>query len=144
MLMFLYVVTPTVISVYPEDGQMNYTVNEGDSVTFECSATGIPAPEIIWYRNGEELNSTTDPRITINDPSDAVNVVRNSDNETVIMVTRTLTFEMTKDVDSSDLYECSASNNAGVDSQMFELIVQGEEGIDSIGYSLIYIRTEFR
>ena len=63
-----HAVTSNITSVYPEVGQMNYTVNEADTVTFECSATGIPLPTITWLRNGMELNTMTDSRVTVGDP----------------------------------------------------------------------------
>ena len=78
---------------------MNYTVNEGNSVIFECSATGIPAPEITWFRNGSELNSTTDSRVTVGNASDPMSFVR-GDSETVFEVSRTLTLDNTMDSDS--------------------------------------------
>ena len=91
----------------------------GDTVTFECVATGIPAPSITWFRNGSELNTTADPRVTISDPSD-----RENDGD-IIQVNGTLTLVMTEDDDSGS-YECNAMNDAspGEDTASFELIVQ--------------------
>ena len=115
-----------VTSAYPEMGQMNYTVNETDTVTFECSATGIPPPIITWLRNGMELNSTTDSRVTIGDPMD-IDLPRDNDGETVSMVTRTLNLINTTDGDSG-MYSCMATNDAdpGSDMMDFELIVQSK------------------
>ena len=115
-----------VTSVYPEMGQMNYTVNETDTVTFECSATGIPSSTITWLRNGMELNATTDSRVTIGNPVE-MDFTRANDGETVSMVTRTLNLINTTDGDSG-MYTCMASNDAdpGVDTVDFELIVQSK------------------
>ena len=123
---FLFTVTPVVISVYPEVGQMNYTVNETDTVTFECSATGIPPPTITWLRNGRELNDTTDSRVTIQDATE-MNVNRDNDGDTVTMVVHTLNFINTTDSDSGT-YICMSSNDAnpGSDMENFQLIVQSE------------------
>ena len=114
-----------VTSVYPEMGQMNYTVNETDTITFECSATGIPPPTITWLRNGMELNATTDSRVTVGDPME-MDFTRDNDNETVSMVTRTLNLINTTDGDSG-MYTCMATNDAdpGSSATDFELIVQG-------------------
>ena len=114
-----------VTSVYPEVGQMNYTVNERDIVTFECSATGIPPPTITWLRNGMELNNMTDPRVTVG-YSMEMDFTRDNDGETVSMVTRTLNLINTTD-DDSGTYTCVAANDAnpGSSTTDFELIVQG-------------------
>ena len=89
---------------------MNYTVNETDTVTFECSATGIPPPTITWLRNGMELNDTTNSRITVGDPVE-MDLPRDNDGETVSMVTRTLNLIHTTDRDSG-MYTCMATNDA--------------------------------
>ena len=120
-----HTVTPTVTSVYPEMGQMNYTVNETDTVTFECSATGIPPPTITWLRNGMELNNMTDSRVTVGDPMET-NITRDNVGKTVSIVTRTLNLMNTIDGDSG-MYTCMASNDANPnnDTEVFELVVQG-------------------
>ena len=114
-----------VTSVYPEMGQMNYTVNETDTVTFECSATGIPPPTITWLRNGKELNDTTNSRVTVGDSTE-MDFTRDNDGETVSVVTHTLNLVNTTDGDSG-MYSCMATNDAdpGTDTEEFELIVQG-------------------
>ena len=102
---------------------MNYTVDEGNSVTFECIATGIPAPEITWLRNGMELNSTSNPRITFGTANAPMNIIRD-DGETVQEVSRNLTLANTVDEDSGS-YVCMATNVAGSGNDTFEVIVQG-------------------
>ena len=56
----------------PDPGQ-RLIVNQTDSVTFECSATGIPTPLIQWYRGdlllngtGPGINSRVNPTTTVN------------------------------------------------------------------------------
>ena len=125
ILLCIFPVTPEVTSVYPDPNQLNYTVNMGDTVTFECVATGIPAPSITWLRNGMELNNTVDCRVAEN-PRDVISV-QDETGETVFQSTRTLTLNGTEDDDSGD-YECMASNDAmpGENMAPFELIVQSE------------------
>ena len=82
-----------VISVYPEVGQMNYTVNETDTVTFECPATGIPPPTITCLRNGRELNDMTDFHVSVSIPIE-IDFRRDNDGETVVLVTRSLDLQM--------------------------------------------------
>ena len=103
---------------------MDYTVNLTETATFECVATGIPAPSITWLRNGTELEESN-PRFTFNEPSQ--NPLMSEGELLSVQVTRTLTLEMTEDGDSGS-YECSVSNDAtpGEDSSSFELVVQSE------------------
>ena len=111
-----------VTSVYPDSSQMNYTVNMGDVVTFQCVATGIPAPSITWFRNGTELSNS---RVTLGDPSESTTT--DGDGEIILETSRSLNLSMTEDGDSGS-YECRASNDAtpGEDSESLDLIVQSE------------------
>ena len=114
-----------VTSVYPGVGQMNYTVNESDRVTFECLATGIPPPTITWLRNGTELNSMADSRVTVGVPME-MDFTRDNVGETVSIVTRTLNLINTINGDSG-IFTCMATNDANPnnDTEVFELVVQG-------------------
>ena len=120
-------------NVYPELGQMNYTVNETKTVMFVCSATGIPDPTITWYRNGTELSG---PRLMTGDLS-AMDFIRDGDNEIVRMVTRTLQLTDTEDADLGT-YTCSATNNVGNDQETFELIVQSKLSQQANYYASCY------
>ena len=98
---------------------MNYTVNESEPVTFECTATGIPVPDI-WF-NFSSITS----RVQVGVPSSPIEVTRMSDGEMVYQVTRTAVITSTVDSDSG-VYECIATIDiTGTHSAHFELIVQG-------------------
>ena len=99
------------------------TVNETEVALFECTATGIPAPTISWYRSGTELGG--DSRITLSNHT-APTLVQ-GDGGMVYSVFRTLMLADTRD-DDSDNYTCVADNIVGNDSQEFELVVQSELG----------------
>ena len=120
---FYLTVSPMVTSVYPDPSQMNYIVNMGDVVTYQCVATGIPAPSITWFRNGTELSNS---RVTLSDLSEAA-LVEDNTGEMILQTSRTLNLSMTEDGDSGS-YECRASNDAmsGEDSEPFDLIVQSK------------------
>ena len=125
---YLFPVSPMVTSVYPDPSQTSYTVNMGDVVTFQCVATGIPAPSITWFRNGTELSNS---HVTLGDPSEGTTT--NGDGEIILQTTRTLNLSMTEDGDSGS-YQCRASNNAtpGEDSESLELIVQSPKFVADI------------
>ena len=122
----LHAVSSMITSVYPDPSQMNYTVNMGDVVIFQCVATGIPAPSITWFRNGIELSSAADSHVTLGDLSEATSVADNA-GDMILQISRMLALSMTEDDDSGS-YECRASNNAtnGSDTESFELIVQSK------------------
>ena len=111
-----------IVSVYPEDGQTDYTVNKMDSVLFECTATGIPAPDVDFDFGPIES------RVIVNDSSTVVEIMRSEDEETVFQVTRTAFISSTVDSDSG-MYWCTADNDAGSHPKTvntsFDLIVQG-------------------
>ncbi len=113
-----YSVLPVVTSVYPEVEQTSYTVNETDSIIIECTATGIPAPEIDF-----DFGDIT-ARVDVRESSVAVEVTRSQDGETIYQVTRTAMINRTVDADFG-MYMCVASNDVRMDQESFELVIQG-------------------
>ena len=55
-----------IISVPPhiEDARRIFTVIQGDAATLLCQAKGVPAPNIIWYRDGHRI-AANDPRFKV-------------------------------------------------------------------------------
>ena len=99
-----------------------YFVNETDSVTFTCSATGIPPPEITWMRSGVVFSNT---RVTVSNPT--MPELYSTDGGNIYLVSRNLTLDNTMDADSGT-YTCVASNGNAVTpsvTQDFELFVNG-------------------
>ncbi|KAL9919893.1 neogenin protein frazzled isoform 5-T13 [Glossina fuscipes fuscipes] len=84
-------------------GPSPQTVKEGDVVTLDCVANGIPKPQIKWLRNGEELD--------LND----------LDSRFSIIGTGSLQISSAEDIDSGN-YQCRASNT--VDSLDAQATVQ--------------------
>ena len=99
-------------------------MNEGIPATFECTATGIPGPDITWRRDSDS-NSTLDLRVTLGMHTTPVPV--STSVGTIFSVSRQLTLSNTEDSDSG-LYFCQASNgeadNLNVDVP-FVLFVRG-------------------
>ena len=104
---------------FPLDGQL-YTINEFNPVVFECTATGIPAPTITWYRGGVLLNGS---RITLSDHSEPV--AFSTQYGDIFLITRALIFDNTMDSDTGT-YTCLADNSVEPSAtQEFELAVKG-------------------
>ena len=95
-------------------------VNVSDPVTFECVATGVPPPTIQWFRGVDSLD-TSDSRISLSEPT-VIETPRD-----LATVRRTLTISSTISNNTDTTYSCRASNIAsgGMDSEMFELFIQG-------------------
>ena len=122
----LFAVEPTYL--FPPENFIE-TVNETDSVTFICVVAGIPAPSISFYQSGTLLDQSTDQRITLSDnsePQDFQTAIG-----TVFRLSRNLTISNTTD-DDSGTYSCVASNAAANVTRDFDLVVQGEEGHETI------------
>ena len=98
-------------------------------MTFVCSASGIPAPTITWFRlvgnMPNELNKVVDRRVSISDLLINENYEPPDGRGTVFMVTSRLTRSGSYDSDSGT-YSCQAENEFGNAMREFELIVQGE------------------
>ena len=113
---------------FPVDSSFTYTVNETYPVTFTCSATGIPPPEITWMRNGVVLDVSVDSRISLSNPSGPEAISTAGGN--ISSVSHSLTISNTRDNDS-DTYACVAPNGNAVTpsvTQIFELFVNGKSG----------------
>ena len=92
---------------------MDHIVNEGDTATFTCQATGGPTPTISWYFNGAPLINGTKHLIS-NTLSNA-NITINS---TIAIM----------NVQSSDVgtYTCNATNVVSSDTSSGVLTVNGK------------------
>ena len=106
------------------------TANEGDQKVFTCSATGIPAPEITWLREGSPFNEETEPRVMLQSQS----VIEPNTTADLYRVIHTLTLTNTQDGDSGN-YTCVA-DNINIAQQnatfTFELFVRGMTLLASI------------
>ena len=110
--MFICIVPPNITLI----NDLEPVSVENSSVTFECTATGIPAPTITWYRDNAIFDQENDSRVIINSTT--------TEDGLLYQVVETLTINETKDNDSKS-YSCQASNAAGNDTAVFELVVQG-------------------
>ena len=91
-------------------------------MTFTCSATGIPPPEITWTKNEVPFSNA---RVTLSDPT--MPELYSTLGGIIFLVSRNLTLETTMDADSGT-YSCVASNGNSVEpsvTQNFELFVNG-------------------
>ncbi len=97
-------------------------MNETDVITFQCTATGVPPPDIQWYRGSVIFNSSSDSRVTITSP------IIDEPVRALATVTRELILTQTNTSDAGRDYSCRATNAAmgGEDSEGFQLFVQGK------------------
>ena len=98
-------------SISPE--VMDQTLNEGDTASFTCQATGEPVPTISWYFNGSVL--------LVNGMKHVISMI--SLNTTTNSSTLTI-----MNVQSSDVgtYTCNATNVVSTDTSSGVLTVNGE------------------
>ena len=95
--------------------------------TFECSATGVPAPAIRWFRsqNGTPIELLqTNPNINISDPVQIDNYVLSNGRGLAFAVNSSLILLEASD-SNSGLYVCIAINVAGNNTRVFQLTVHG-------------------
>ena len=120
-------VAPNITSYLP-GGSSRYVANITDGITFQCTATGVPPPDIQWYRGDAMLNSSI-MGVTIG------SAVVDEPNRALATVTKELTLNETSISDADSDYACRASNAAmqGNYSKLFELFVQGRFGFWLIG-----------
>ena len=90
-----------------------YVVNEGQNMTFSCSAFGVPAPSLSWRRDGVELSPSSDSRVVLlPEVTTQVDCMG-----PVYQTTRMLTYTNVMDSDTrntpGDMYQCVAVNTVG-------------------------------
>ena len=104
-------------------------INQTDSVTFVCIATGLPTPLVQWYRGDLFLNGTG---MDINSRVELNNTMMDGSLGQISTVISMITITDTIGGDS-DTYSCAASNalinngvmENGIDQQNATLFVQG-------------------
>ena len=93
------------------DFPMDTTANITDTILLTCSASGIPLPDISWYKDGSPL----DPSADITESTDGVT-----------MKTSILTLDNLVLTDAG-VYSCNASHqNSGTDTRNFTFAVQSK------------------
>ena len=101
------------------------TINETDTYSITCNATGIPAPmTFIWLKDGVLQNYTMNSdRISVSELSAPVPYY--TSDGIVESVSQVLTISSAVD-DDSGMYTCRVSNGVGNDpSVTIQLVVQG-------------------
>ena len=108
--------------IFPNGSFAGYVVNVTDAVTFECTATGIPPPNIQWSRDGMLLSSG----VMLSEPSQTL-VSAPMGTGMIYQVERMLTFDTI--ANDTGTYTCEASNINEVRptvAQNSTLFVQGK------------------
>ena len=120
---FAVLVPPTVIT--PNGSRV--VTDEGTSLLVDCTATGIPPPNITWQDpSGSELPNNDNVRIILEDRT--VPQLMADDGFTFLQhVTRTLVINNANDSDTGN-YTCTADNGImPVDNNTVEVFVRGME-----------------
>ena len=47
---------------------------EGDDQSLECLVTGIPDPEVTWYKNGEEVTSVSHENLRVSNQGQTLTI----------------------------------------------------------------------
>ena len=64
--LFLLITTPIVESAVISTQQLNYTLAEGNRISFACLADGVPTPsKFNWFRNNSLLDPALNRRINV-------------------------------------------------------------------------------
>ena len=110
----IYTVEPLILSA-----QDHYIAIDNTSVNISCTATGVPIPDITWYRIRDDVGLDkrpldTEPRIIFNTAS--------LDNE-IYEKNQNIIFQQVNMSDTGT-YSCEANNSVGNTSNEFNITVQ--------------------
>ena len=114
-----HVVSFILVGANINSAQTGYISNENSPISFQCIATGIPTPDIMWYRNGSSLLSSSDLRITVGPLNQQLL------SSGLYQMVQTLTINNTVDSDSGS-YSCVGSNTVNMDTSTFELFIRSK------------------
>ncbi|OXA41667.1 Vascular endothelial growth factor receptor 1 [Folsomia candida] len=102
-------VRDTVAPTFLEPSNVTVYFHPNDkNKTLICEAKGFPHPDILWYRNGEEIRSDLMFDVTKNN-----------------LTIATLTFPEVGESDHGVIYSCNASNPRGMVYKTFTVYVRG-------------------
>jgi len=99
---FIIAALPTVIR--PPPGEL--TVNEGDTITIECVAIGVPAALIVWRLNWGKIGDP--PRITV-----TIETTSEESGQPVVVTTHSVLTITNSRKSDEGAYTCEALNTKG-------------------------------
>jgi hypothetical protein len=86
------------------------SIETGSAARFDARAIGNPTPKVTWYKDDQEITSSTFPHMKILNEGDLHSLLITEGNN--------------KD---SGVYKCVAKNSAGQDSTVGQLYVEGKK-----------------
>ena len=108
------------VIIFPDPGTV-YTINEGESITFECEAYGIPAPTFFEYKVPFSVEMSA--RINTSSFVEAYAIPSNGEK---VMLTRGIAVLVNATDGDSGNYTCVAnSTTPETDRVTITLVVQG-------------------
>ena len=119
------VVTPSI--VIPE-ANFQFIVNQTDSLTIVCNATGIPETTITWYQSETTLltgapdaENEINSRITLSEQDISF---FSGPSGALVLTSQRLTLSLANVTDTGS-YSCAATNIVQMVIQLFSIFVQG-------------------
>lgn len=97
---------PVITSNFDPNGM---TLSMGDSLKLDCLVSGLPTPQLLWYKDDETfvIDDNNSQRITIDD------------------INSSITFSLLK-LEDAATYKCFATNRVGFDFKTVELRIPSE------------------
>ena len=112
------------VRIHSNSSITNHIVNETDLLVLDCTATGIPLPNITWSKNGSQINFPSDQQ--------SLTISTSQDSNSVYRVISMLSISSVKYSDRGT-YICTASNidlsdgsHFSNDTSLFTITVQSE------------------
>ena len=103
--MYLITVPPAVNNETASD--KNITVIKDKSLVIDCPVTGIPLPEITWYKDDQPISSVIGANISVHDNGRRLEI-------------------LSTQVPDDGVYQCVGTNDAGNTTRYFNVDVHGK------------------
>ncbi|XP_063227857.1 vascular endothelial growth factor receptor 1-like isoform X2 [Bacillus rossius redtenbacheri] len=112
--------------VYSNMKQADWSIFQGDMVSWTCNVSGAPSPRVIWYKNNEQFKIGVD----------------NTQRITLGKNNFTLKITFTRESDDGT-YKCLAKNTAGVVSQEFRLKIKDKTNTTGLIVGIVIMAIVF-
>ncbi len=113
-----------IVKIHSNSSITNHIVNETDLLVLDCTATGIPLPNITWSKNGSQINFPSDQQsLTISTSQDSNSVYRVISMLSISSVTY---FDRGTYICTASNIDLSDGSHFSNDTSLFTITVQSE------------------